>query len=68
MCRSYHFAVASAVLGRSGGVWLFPRIRGLWGKVLGGPCMRFFFFFKVEISSRAQIPLIKAKDQSTVAQ
>ena len=37
------------------------------GKFLEVPaCV--FFFFKVEISSRAQIPLIKAKDQSTVDQ
>ena len=42
--------------------WLFPRVRGFWGEcstILSPPELLFFFFFKVEIRSRALIPLFR---------
>ena len=38
--------------------WLFPRVRGFWEKIRPFiPCLLFFFFFEMEISSRTLILL-----------
>ena len=52
--------------------WLLPRVRGIWENVrqfILRLCffLSFFFFFRVEISSRTLIPLFR-QDQSTVVQ